>query len=144
MTRVDFYILTETDPKSRLPFACRLAEKAYRQGHKVFIQATEVEALEIDELLWQQKPESFLPHNILGEGPNAPPPIQIGYGQNAGKHRDVLINLTSDVPAFFNQFKRVAEIVPQDEPLKQKSRICYQRYRKEGCDLHSHNIAANK
>ncbi|MBL4869145.1 MAG: DNA polymerase III subunit chi [Pseudomonadales bacterium] len=141
MIRVDFYILSDPAPKSRLSFACRLTEKAYRMGHKVFIQATEEEAYEMDELLWQQKPESFLPHNILGEGPNAPPPIQIGHGQNTGKHHDVLINLTDTVPEFFNRFKRVAEIVPQDEILKQASRTNFKFYRDNGCDLHSHDLS---
>ena len=144
MTRVDFYILPEMDPKSRLPFACRLVEKAYRMGHSIFIQAGAEDALEMDELLWQQKPESFLPHNILGEGPNAPPPIQIGHGQDAGKHHDVLINLSETVPAFFSRFNRVAEIVTQDEAIKQASRVSFKFYRDRGYPLQSHDLSKSK
>ncbi|MBL4794431.1 MAG: DNA polymerase III subunit chi [Pseudomonadales bacterium] len=144
MTRVDFYILPDQSPQARLPFACRLVEKAYRMGHKIFILASEEDAHQLDELLWQQKPDSFLPHNILGEGPNAPPPIQIGYGQDAGNHRDVLINLTEKVPEYFGRFNRVTEIVPQDDAIKQASRINFKFYREKGCTVNSHDLTKGK
>lgn len=144
MTRIDFYILPDINPRSRLPFACRLIDKAYRLGHKVFIQAAEADAYEMDELLWQHQPESFLPHNLLGEGPNTSPPIQIGYGQSSGNHRDVLVNLTGSVPTFYNQFNRVAEIVTQDDTTKQASRINFKYYRAQGHSPHSHDLSGNE
>ena len=32
MTQVDFYILKDSQPQARPMFACRLTEKAYKQG----------------------------------------------------------------------------------------------------------------
>ena len=37
MTRIDFYIVQHSEPSSRERFACRLAEKAYRLGHRIYI-----------------------------------------------------------------------------------------------------------
>ena len=38
MSKISFYSLTQGDADSRLQVACRLAEKAFRLGHKIFIQ----------------------------------------------------------------------------------------------------------
>ena len=69
MTRVSFYLLNSQDVQSRQQFACRLAEKAVRQGNKVMIATgNEAESRELDQLLWSFRPESFVPHVILGAG----------------------------------------------------------------------------
>jgi DNA polymerase III subunit chi len=69
MTRVDFYVLPDADPAQRPLLACKLAEKAYGQGLKVYIHtATEGEALHLDELLWTFRAGSFLPHAIVKPG----------------------------------------------------------------------------
>ena len=36
MTKVDFYILPSADPSARLDFACKLTEKAWRMGHRIY------------------------------------------------------------------------------------------------------------
>ncbi len=53
MTQVDFYILDEKAPRSRALFACRLTEKAFSLGHRVYVHAgTEGAARELDDLMW--------------------------------------------------------------------------------------------
>ena len=37
MTEVDFYVIDAPDPGRRKHFACRLANKAFSQGHQVFL-----------------------------------------------------------------------------------------------------------
>lgn len=140
MTQVDFYILKNGEAADRLAFACRLTEKVYRLGHKIHIHAPEEEVGDIDELLWQQKPESFLPHNIIGEGPNAPPPIQIGSENQTAKHSDILINLSKQVPEFVNRYNRVVEIVPPQDEYKAVSREHFKHYRAQGFPLKTHDI----
>ena len=49
MTRVDFYVAS--DEAARV--ACRLAEKAWKLGHKVYVHASDpTEAQKLDELRW--------------------------------------------------------------------------------------------
>lgn len=141
MTRVDFYVLAEQTREARHRFACRLVETIYRRRrHKVYIHASsEAEARELDERLWSDRDASFLPHNLVGEGPHPAPPIQVGYAE-PGAHRDVLINLADPVPAFFTQFERVAEIAIQDPDILSSTREHYRHYRDRGFPLETHKI----
>src|SRR4029453_18545168 len=60
--KVDFYLLSDTEPRARLRTACRLAEKAYEQGLRVTVRTGgAAETAEIDELLWSFSDRSFVP-----------------------------------------------------------------------------------
>jgi len=144
MTRVDFYILQARGREARLRFACRLVEKALRHGNTVFIAVdNEEEAKNLDQLLWEFQPESFIPHNIDTEvSAQAVPPIILGFGPECGDHHDMLINLRSDIPAFFSRFQRLTEVVTQDEEVLDRTRTNWKYYRDRGYPLQRHAISA--
>jgi DNA polymerase-3 subunit chi len=53
MTQIDFYVLEERATGNRFTLACRLGEKIYHQGRRVFIHtASEEETRHMDRLLW--------------------------------------------------------------------------------------------
>ena len=53
MTQVDFYLPGPAARDNRFGLACRLADKAYRQGHRVYLHAASAEqARHLDRLLW--------------------------------------------------------------------------------------------
>ena len=65
MAKVDFYILSSGDPDESLRVACRVAEKAWRQGNRVRIESDSMDSLRrLDRLMWSFKQESFLPHEM--------------------------------------------------------------------------------
>ncbi len=140
--RVDFYILPGDAPAARDLLCCRLAEKACKMGHKVYLHAdSEAHARRLDELLWTFRSGSFLPHALLGDDPQPPPQILIGHaGGAAPPARDVLINLAAEIPPFFDRFERVAEIVDQSAAVKQAGRERFRRYREHGCQPETHNL----
>jgi len=143
MTRVDFYILDGGGPDKGPHIACRLAEKAYQSGHKVYIHTTDAHAAEqLDTLLWTFRQGSFVPHQCLAGGEAADPltPVHIGWGDEPDPHDEVLINLAGEVPLFFSRFQRVAEIVPADDTAKQQGRERYKFYRDRGYQLETHTI----
>ncbi len=145
MTRVDFYILPDSTANGRELFACRLAEKAYKLGHTLYLHTGSVEqAKQLDELLWRYKDDSFLPHAIEGEHPQEAPPILIGHNDKTPadphSHCDVLINLAPSVPGFFSRFERVAELINQAGDLKTVGRERFKFYRDRGYPLESHNL----
>lgn len=143
MTRVDFYVLPDADPVQRPLLACKLAEKAYGQGLKVYIHtATEGEALYLDELLWTFRAGSFLPHAIHGAAAGEAPPILLGHDHEPAGHTDVLINLGAEVPQFFGRFERVAELVDQRPELLAQSRERFRFYRERGYELNTHQLKA--
>ncbi|MBI5040373.1 MAG: DNA polymerase III subunit chi [Gammaproteobacteria bacterium] len=141
MTRVDFYVLPNADPAQRPLLACKLAEKAYSQGLKVYIHtATESDARQLDELLWTFRDGSFLPHAIHSAITGDAPPILLGHDHEPATNTDVLINLGSDIPKFFGRFERVAELVDQRTELLAQSRERFRYYRERGYELKSHNL----
>lgn len=141
--RVDFYLLNGSEADEASLLVCRLLEKAYLRGHRVFVYCTnQQEAEKLDELLWTFKDNSFIPHNLQGEGPEPPPPIQIGYQDEPRGFNDILINLDSEIPKFYNRFRRVIEIVANNETAKTLSRAHYREYRANQCELTTHEIAA--
>lgn len=140
MTEVSFYVLEAADPAARELFACRLAEKAFHLGHRVFLRtAGERETQALDALLWRFRPASFVPHAIAAEDPSAP--VLLGHGEpGAAADVEVLINLGNGVPDCFSQFRRVSEIVVQQPAVQQATRAHFRFYREHGCPLHTHRI----
>lgn len=141
MTRVSFYILKSTEPTQRQEFACRLAEKAYHQGHQVYIHTDSAnDAAQLDQALWSIRPDSFVPHEIIAENANADSPVLIGHNSTPPRLMDVLINLADEHPLFFSQFERVAEIIDDNESIKQAGRQRFQFYKHRGYELDTFNI----
>ena len=139
--RIDFYLINQDQPDAVWLLACRLLEKAYKRGHRIFVFCESKEHAEhLDELLWTYKDDSFIPHHLQGEGPEPAPPVQIGYGPEPRGFNDILLNMAPTIPAYFTRFQRVMEIVAADEAAKERSREHYREYRKYGCELHAHPI----
>ncbi len=139
MTRVGFYVVQAADQARRLQVAVRLADKAFQQGHSIFINAADEEqARALDELLWTYRPASFLPHGLQGEAHSDC--IGIGWGQEPEGHNDLLINLQLGVPAFFSRFRRVAEVVTQDASSLAAQRKSWSFYKARGYQLEKHDI----
>lgn len=140
--RIDFYLTENEQPEAVWLVACRLLEKAYLAKHRVFVFCdNQQDAEKLDELLWTFKKESFVPHNLQGEGPEPPPPIQIGCNSEAKGFNDILLNMSSQVPVNFSRFKRVMEIVPADEAGKVISREHYKLYKIQGHAIQTHPVA---
>ncbi|TLM79684.1 DNA polymerase III subunit chi [Microbulbifer harenosus] len=139
MTRIDFYVLASENPGEIQTFACRLAEKAFRSGLHVLIAVDNAEqAQELDDLLWTYREDSFLPHAQQNKDQQAA--IEINSGEDPGHHHGLLINLSSDIPAWFSRFERLAEIVCQHPESLTRSRTRYSHFRDRGYPLQSHNI----
>ena len=118
--------------------ACQQAAIAYRQQQKVFIfTQNQAQAHAVDEMLWAFDADSFVPHNLMGEGPSYGSPVEISW-QAPTNRRALLINLTDEVPAFAAQFNQVIDFVPADEQLKQQARQRYRTYQQAGFAVKMH------
>ncbi|MHB8424486.1 MAG: DNA polymerase III subunit chi [Gammaproteobacteria bacterium] len=139
MTQVDFYVLPDAAPRDRALFACKLAEKAFSLGHRIFVHlSSEDEARALDELMWTFRDRSFLPHGLAAE--NARIPVCIGFGQEPGEEFHLLINLSSEVPRFFSHFERVAEVVNADAGIREHGRQRFRFYKDRGYPLETHKL----
>jgi DNA polymerase-3 subunit chi len=94
MTQIDFYILRDSQPAALPLFTCRLTEKAYRKGHRVYIHAGSGQQLrQLDDLLWTFRDGSFLPHGLHEAGSSSDQPVLLGHALEPEGPGDVLLNL---------------------------------------------------
>ncbi len=141
MTLIDFYVLPKQTVDEQHHFACRLIEKAVRQGNRVMVATkNEDESKKLDDTLWSFRPDSFVPHTLLGDTKAAESPVIISHGEDDDSHHDVLINLRLEVPAQFSRFKRLAEVVIQDNSVLENSRLSYAFYKKRGYPINTHKL----
>jgi len=141
MTQVDFYILQDGAPEAPPLFACRLVEKAYKQGHRVYINADSAAQLrQLDDLLWTFRAGSFLPHAVYAGAADAEQPVLLGHAVEPDGMADVLVNLDSAVPPWFGRFSRVAEPVGAGEAARSAGRARYRFYQDRGYTLNTHKL----
>ena len=139
LTKIDFYILPSAEPSARLDFACKLTEKAWRLGHRVYLHCTDnAQRQDLDERLWRFKGESFVPHGPAEAEPEGQ--VVLGVGDSCGDHHDLLVNLDLKVPAFAKAFARVAEVVVEDPAIRQAARESFRFYREQGYPLQDHRL----
>lgn len=141
MPRVDFYVLPETSPAER--FACTIANKAWQQGHTVYIATLSREAAEVmDDLLWTFQDISFLPHALAQTDVPPAEPVVIGWNGRLPGEYEVLINLTADIPDGVENFARIVEIVAGSHERRELARKRYRAYRARGYEMHDHTLEA--
>lgn len=145
MTRIDFYILPDTTLEARLGFACRLTETIHRKGYRLHLHA-EDEAMgqALDERLWTFRPDSYLPHAVLGSEMAADAPVTIGWQAPPDDMADnmAMLNLHPEIPEWFSRFERVAEIINQHQTVLTTKRACWQTYKKRGYPVTAHTLPA--
>jgi DNA polymerase-3 subunit chi len=140
MTRIDFYVLQSHDSHVRRVMVCRLIEKAFRQGHTIFVRTgSEAETNLFDDLLWTFRQGSFVPHELVTD-PDREAPVVIGHEAPPVDMHDVMVNVGLELVPGFEAFERVAELVDQDEAVRQAGRLRYKSYQSQGYPLHTHQL----
>nr|VFK15562.1 MAG: DNA polymerase III, chi subunit [Candidatus Kentron sp. LFY] len=146
LPRVDFYVL-RTSGISDIPrMACRIIEKAWKSGHRIFVHTgTRFTVHQMDDLLWTFRAESFVPHAMDAEHSSNDSSdhrhtVVIGSGAEPQGTLDVMINLGDTVPPFFHRCNRVVEIVSGNAADRSAARERYRLYRGKGCALHTHDL----
>ncbi|RUO18405.1 DNA polymerase III subunit chi [Aliidiomarina haloalkalitolerans] len=136
---VTFYLLSQADEQAWLAQVCTLVTSQFSQRRKVAIRARSQEQAEsIDELLWQQPTDRFIPHNLLGEGPAGGAPVVIGWDQPAeafGYGRQVVINLANDSAPFLRGTQHIIDFVPAQDADKELARERFRNYRRSGANI---------
>ncbi|WP_372762099.1 DNA polymerase III subunit chi [Pseudoalteromonas sp.] len=140
-----FYVLQQQDESqakadAHFSLAAQIAGEQYRLGQRVFIFVdSETSAYAIDEILWAFDPDSFVPHNLQGEGPKGGAPVEIGSTPPVG-NRKVLINLANNLPDFIRRFNQVFDFVPVEPAAKQAARERFKKLRQLGANITTQDI----
>lgn len=140
MTQIDFYILPDTSSEARIDFACRLAETIYRKGYRLHVHVEDEEAAtRFDERLWCFRPDSYVPHAIVGSD-DIPVPVSIDWRAPPEPGVEAMLNLHPMIPEWFSRFERVAEIINQNQDVLTAKRDCWQTYKRRGYPVKAHQI----
>lgn len=138
MTTIDFYF----NAADRLGVACRLAGKAVQQKKRVLVYAPQPElAQRIDRMLWTWQAISFVPHCYAEDALAAETPVLIAAADEPAPGCEVLINLSSECPQFFERHERLLEVVAQDEEERRAGRARYAFYRERGYAIRNHDLS---
>lgn len=142
MTRIDFYVLKAGAAGDRFGLTCRLVERILGKQLRVLIYCPDpAEARHLDRLLWTFRDDSFLPHGLVGETDPLLTPVLISADGEPASEDQVLINLAPRVPAFFDRFERVCEVIDQDPAARRAGRERYADYRVRGYPPEHHELA---
>ncbi|MDH3632211.1 MAG: DNA polymerase III subunit chi [Gammaproteobacteria bacterium] len=137
MTRIDFYQLNPG--RSRYDqVVCQLCQKAYEKKQlTLLLTQSQQQSEHLDKRLWTYSDETFLPHD-REETDGLVTPILIHDNPDPGGDRQLLINLSASVPAYFAQFERVIELVTEEN--KTQAREHYSYYKERGYPLNHINL----
>ncbi len=142
MTAVAFHFNVD----DRLGYACRWLRKAVSQRARVVVIGLPETLQAVDRALWAMSETEFLPHCMDTAPPEvvARSPIVLVSSLQAPAHRDVLLNLGvgEHVPAGFEQFERVTEVVTRDDAERAGARARWKQYLASSCSIARHDLAA--
>lgn len=120
-------------------YACRLLRKALAQGARVTVTAPAADLARLDVLLWTFSATDFVAHVRLPasepEVQSSPVILAESLRDASLPHREVLVNLGDEVPAGFNDFQRVIEVVASDDNDRQRARNRWRYYAAQGHDI---------
>lgn len=139
MTEVAFHF----NMPDKTGYLCRLLRKAASQGAQVAVTGPHDLLAELDAALWSFSETDFVPHCRADSDPvvRGASPIVLGGEPSEVPHHDVLLNLGAQVPAGFERFERVIEVVGNDERERTDSRLRWKHYQQRGYALVRHDVA---
>ena len=139
MTAVAFHF----NVNDRQAYACRWLRKAVNLSARVVVLGMPETLRLLDQALWSMSEIEFLPHCLDTADPQvvARSPVVLARSLDTLAHRQVLLNLGERVPAGFEQFERVTEMVTQDETERQRARERWKHYLAQGCSITRHDLS---
>lgn len=141
MTEIDFHFNTA----DKVSHACRLLRKAVAgRGARVVVVADAPTLDALDLSLWTFSPVEFIAH-CRGSGDAhalaRSPVVLAESGAAALPHQQVLVNLGIELPAGFERFERLIDIVSNDDADRAAARKRWRHYADRGYAIRRHDLA---
>lgn len=142
MTEVAFHF----NVPDKLDYACRLLRKAHAAGGRLGVVGPQELLGALDSALWSFSALDFVPHCLA----TAPPPvlrsspIVLAADCTQLQQATVLVNLGAAVPAGFERFERLVELVDTSEDDRAQARQRWRHYAERGYAIQRHDLAARE
>lgn len=144
MSRIDFHVHVS----DKLAYSCRLLRKACLSGARVAVVAEPEVLVALDDLLWRFSPVDFVPHCRAGapEASLAASPIVLSKSLSAPAcaGREIVLNLGQEVPAGFEAFERLIEVVAAGDDEVAAGRRRWKHYAALGHVPEKHDRSPSK
>ena len=143
MTDIGFHF----NAPDKLNYACRLVRKAVgARGLRVVVMAEPQLLDAMDAALWQLSPTDFVAHcrsDAQAHMVARSSVILAAEGADAASlpHREMLVNLGLEVPAGFERFERLIDIVSAEPEDRQIGRARWRHYADRGYTIQPHDFA---
>ena len=141
MTEIAFHV----NAPDKLDYACRLLRATQKKSAQVLVLG-QIDALKsLSAKLWALSPTEFLPHCFADATTEvlAHSPIVLSAElPNSGAASQVLLNLGAVLPAGFERFERLIELVGQDESDLQAARTRWKHYKDRGYALSRYDVVS--
>ena len=136
-----FYILAQATPAARHQHAVKLADKAYQQGDRACIVCdTMQQAQELDDLLWNVRPDAFIPHSVVPDSASTTSdPVGILLCPPVAGEWDTVILLSNTLPADADRFRRLALGAHNDEAILNQARSHFRQLKALGITPQVHD-----
>jgi DNA polymerase-3 subunit chi len=133
--------------RDKLNYACRLVRKAVNTRGLRVVVVGDAQALDaVDAALWQLSPVDFVAH-CRADAPAhvvaRSPVVLSAQGADAASlpHREMLVNLGLEVPAGFERYERMIDIVSNEDNDRQVGRSRWRHYADRGYTIQPHDFA---
>jgi DNA polymerase III subunit chi len=141
MTEIAFHV----NAPDKLDYACRLLRATQKKSAQVLVLG-QIDALKsLSSKLWAMSATEFLPHCLADAEPSvlAQSPIVLSaeLPANAAESQ-VLLNLGAVLPAGFERFERLIELVGQDSDDLQAARTRWKHYKDRGYALSRYDVVS--
>ena len=141
--------MTEIDGHYNMPdkvgYACRLLRKAVSAHGARLVVVADAAVLEaIDTALWTLSPSDFVAHCRSDDAPfvvERSPVVLVDSAASALPDRPILVNLGAELPARFERFQRLIDIVGSDDADRQAGRARWRHYKDRGYAIRTHAYA---
>jgi DNA polymerase III subunit chi len=141
MTEIAFHV----NAPDKLDYACRLLRAAQKKSAQVLVLGQTALLASLSAKLWALQPTEFLPHCLADAAPEVlqhSPIVLHTELPNTVTQSQVLLNLGAAIPAGFERFERLLEIVGQDEAELQAARIRWKHYKDRGYALSRYDVVS--
>ena len=139
MTEVAFHF----NAPQKVSYACKLLRKATATGAQVAVVGEGDTLARLDVELWSFSALDFVAHCNSGDDAAlvAHSPVMLCAQATDAPHHQVLVNLGHSMPAGFERFDRVIEVVTHDEADRNAARQRWKHYAERGYTIVRHDLA---
>ena len=105
MTDINFYVSKQEGLENRLAIVNRLIKVGLKHKLNIYIHTdNDVTSTKLDNYLWRNERNSFIPHSIISNNQSINNEINISHDFEPLNNCDYLINLSNKLPDFFSRF----------------------------------------